>query len=238
MLKNKFIKLSLIEKIELYFIILIFFTITFIIIQNIVIVQDTNISVKQKLYVKNLSDKIVIKKQKEIMDYIETTLGKFNLFVQSIVSSDNAILITINSPFDTAINLLQLLEQHLIIEELSFNKIDAFDDIIQTKIVIGSYYFLNKNQKNKESISVKDPFHKKPIEPSISLENKPTKKVHQDRIQIDAIVANEVLIEGDWYKEGDIFHKRFRVKIEPTVVKFVDNQSHKTITIRLESDEN
>jgi len=238
MLKNKFIKLSFKEKIELYSIVLIFFIILFVIIQKIVIVQDTNIPNKQKLYVKNLVDKIVVKKDKEIIDYIETKIAKYDVFVQSMTSSSHTVCLTINSSFDTAIKLLQQLNQHLLIEEFSLNKLNSRNNLIQTKIIIVSNYFLNQNQKGKKIISVKDPFRSKAITPSISLENKPIQKVPQDTIQIDAIVANEALIEGDWYKKGDIFHKRFIVKIEPTVVKFVDKRSHKTITIGLESDEN
>ena len=238
MLKSNFEQLSFRQKVELYFIVPIFFTIIFIFLQKILIIKEPNILQKQQqLSVQSLSDKIVVRNSKEIMDYIETQIAKHDIFIQSTTISNHTISLSINSSFDSLIEFLYILEQHLIIEEFSLDRLEPNSKMIKSRVVFLSEYFVNPNQKEKIVKNIKNPFfHESKIIVSTE-ENTMINKSKSTMLQVDAIVTNEVLIQGNWYKKGDIFQKIKIVQIDPTVVKVLHQETNKIEIIRLDIDE-
>jgi len=238
MLKSNFEQLPFRQKVELYFIIPIFFTIVFIILQKLLIIKEPSIVQKQQqLSVKSLSDKIVVKNNKEIMDYIETQIAKHDIFVQSMATSNHNISLSVNSSFDTLIKFLYILEQHLIIEEFSLDRVEPNSKMIKSRVVFLSEYFVNPNQKEKIVKNIKNPFFQESEIIVSTEENRMINKSKSTMLQVDAIVTNEVLIQGDWYKKGDIFQKIKIVQIEPTVVKVLHQETNTIEVIRLDIDE-
>ncbi len=238
MLKSNFEQLPFRQKVELYFIVPIFFTIVFIILQKRLIIKEPSIVQKQQqLSVKSLSDKIVVKNNKEIMDYIETQIAKHDIFVQSMTTSNHNISLSVNSSFDTLIKFLYILEQHLIIEEFSLDRVEPNSKMIKSRVVFLSEYFVNPNQKEKIVKNIKNPFFQESEIIVSTEENTMINKSKSTMLQVDAIVTNEVLIQGDWYKKGDIFQKIKIVQIDPTVVKVLHQETNKIETIRLDIDE-
>jgi len=236
MLKSNFEQLPFRQKVELYFIIPIFFTIIFIFLQKLLIIKEPNI-VEQQLSVKSLSDKIVVKNNKEIMDYIETQIAKHDIFVQAMTTSNHTISLNINSSFDPLIEFLYILEQHLIIEEFSLDRVEPNSKMIKSRVVFLSEYFVNPTQKEKIVKNIKNPFFQETKTIVLKEENTIINKSQSTMLQVDAIVTNEVLIQGDWYKKGDIFQKIKIVQIEPTVVKVLHQETNKIEIIRLDIDE-
>jgi len=236
MLKSNFEQLPFRQKVELYFIIPIFFTIIFIFLQKLLIIKEPNI-VEQQLSVKSLSDKIVVKNNKEIMDYIETQIAKHDIFVQAMTTSNHTISLNINSSFDPLIEFLYILEQHLIIEEFSLDRVEPNSKMIKSRVVFLSEYFVNPTQKEKIVKNIKNPFFQETKTIVLKEENTIINKSQSTMLQVDAIVTNEVLIQGDWYKKGDIFQKIKIVQIEPTVVKVLHQETNTIEVIRLDIDE-
>ncbi|MCD4758045.1 MAG: hypothetical protein K8R39_07230 [Arcobacteraceae bacterium] len=236
MLKSNFEQLPFRQKVELYFIIPIFFTIIFIFLQKLLIIKEPNI-VQQQLSVKSLSDKIVVKNNKEIMDYIETQIAKHDIFVQAMTTSNHTISLNINSSFDPLIEFLYILEQHLIIEEFSLDRVEPNSKMIKSRVVFLSEYFVNPTQKEKIVKNIKNPFFQETKTIVLKEENTIINKSQSTMLQVDAIVTNEVLIQGDWYKKGDIFQKIKIVQIEPTVVKVLHQETNTIEIIRLDIDE-
>jgi len=236
MLKSNFEQLPFRQKVELYFIIPIFFTIIFIFLQKLLIIKEPNI-VEQQLSVKSLSDKIVVKNNKEIMDYIETQIAKHDIFVQAMTTSNHTISLNINSSFDPLIEFLYILEQHLIIEEFSLDRVEPNSKMIKSRVVFLSEYFVNPTQKEKIVKNIKNPFFQETKTIVLKEENTIINKSQSTMLQVDAIVTNEVLIQGNWYKKGDIFQKIKIVQIDPTVVKVLHQETNKIEIIRLDIDE-
>lgn len=236
MLKSNFEQLPFRQKVELYFIVPIFFTIIFIFLQKLLIIKEPNI-VQQQLSVKSLSDKIVVKNNKEIMDYIETQIAKHDIFVQAMTTSNHTISLNINSSFDPLIEFLYILEQHLIIEEFSLDRVEPNSKMIKSRVVFLSEYFVNPTQKEKIVKNIKNPFFQETKTIVLKEENTIINKSQSTMLQVDAIVTNEVLIQGDWYKKGDIFQKIKIVQIEPTVVKVLHQETNTIEIIRLDIDE-
>ncbi len=238
MLKNNFENLPLREKIQLYFIVAIFFILVFVFLQELFFVDGKKESEqKQYLSLKSLSNKIVVKNNKELIDYIETELAKDTLFVQSITTSNQTISLNINGSFDSVIQFLHRVEQHLVIDEFFLDKSDSNTTMIKSRIVFLNHYFANPNQHDVVLKNIKNPFENENISVVEKKESQREKEVQVKSIQIEAIIFNEVFIDGDWYKIGDIFQENKIVQIEPTLVEFVDTKTNKIKTIRLEIDE-
>ena len=83
-------------------------------------------------------------------------------------------------------------------------------------VVIATQRFYKK--EDEDLLNIPNPFKKR------HKVNKKTKNIH-----IDAIITNEVLIEGEWYKKGDTI-KRFVIsKISTFEVIFKDKHTQKYI---------
>ena len=238
MLKNNFDKLLFRQKIQLYFLIPIFFVIIFIVLQEQFFIDAKKmLPQKQQFSIQSLSDKIVVKNNKEIIDYIETELAKYKIFVQSITTSNQTISLSIKSSFDSMIQFLYTLEQHLVIEEFFLEKLDANTTNIKSRIVFLNHYFANPNQRDVVLNDIKNPYEIESRIPIQKEQNKVKEKLQVKSIQIDAIMLNEVFIEGDWYTIGDIVQDNKIVKIEPTLIKLLNQTTKNIKVIRLESDE-
>jgi hypothetical protein len=236
MLKSNFEKLPLRQKVELYLIVPIIFIIIFIFLEKLLIIEESNIpQEKQQLSIKSLSNKIVVKNDKDIIDYLETQIAKGNIFVHSITTSSQTISLTVSSSLEALMQFLHILEQHLVIEEFSLDKVEQNSKVIKSKVVILSGYFTNQNQKDTALAIRKNPFFDKEITTSQKVKIKTISKVEK-QIQVDAIVKNEVLIQGNWYKKGDKFQENTIVQIESSVVKILNNETNKIKIIRLEDE--
>jgi hypothetical protein len=202
----------------------------FITLENFVFFKEERKKLQpQNLYsVKNLTNKITLKNNQFIIDYIENLIAKQDIFIEGLKTTEHTFSFSINGSFDTIIQFLYRLEQHFIIEEFFLKSMDIDNSKIQCRIVFLNHYFLNQDQKDNLLQNIINPFvnQKKTLLTS-----------GQKSIQLDAIVLDEVFIAGEWYKKGDMFLGYQIVHIEPKVIKLMNNQTNKIKIIKLEDDE-
>ncbi len=230
MLKNSFEKLSLRDKILLYIIVIIGFGFLFVMVKDFTLVEDENRTLQYNKYltIKSLSNKITIKNNKSILEYIENELSKSDIFIDSIKSTKQIISLTISGDFQVVITALQELDYHLIMEEFFLNKSEGDDNRVQVRVVFLNNYFLNQNRKLNEIKSITTTF-----------ENNRTKKMPKVQIQsivINAIIGDEVFIESEWYKKEDSYLDYKITEIEKDFIKLLHSKTAKTKIIRLQND--
>lgn len=230
MLKNNFEKLSLRDKILLYIIVVIGFGFLFVVLEDFLFKEDKNTKLQHNkhLSIRSLSNKIIIKNNKSILEYIEKELAKSDIFIDSIKSTKQIISLTISGDFQIVITALQELDYHLIIEEFFLNKSELDNNRVQVRVVFLNHYFLNQNKKLNGVKNIITFF-----------ENNRTKiipKIQTQPIVIDAIIDDEVFIESEWYKKKDSYLDYKIVEIEKDFIKLLHIRTTKTKIIRLQND--
>ena len=233
MLKNKFEQLPFRDKLLLYLLVPIFFVLVFISLQKIYLSDDTVIVSQKQFNVQSLANKIVIKSNQEILDYIEIKIAQQKILVQSLTVTEQIISLSVQSSFDEIVKFLYVIEQHLVIEEFSLEKEISSILKMKSKIVLLNHYFANPIQKDSILKNSINPFEIKNITLSNERNNemKPIKP-----LDVGAIVSNEVFIDGDWYTLGDIVHEYKIIFIGAKSVKLINQKTNKTTTIRLEDE--
>lgn len=232
MLKNSFETLSFRDKILLYIIVVIGFLFLFILLEKFVFIEEKQKKVQhdKSVSIKSLADKIVIKHDKFIFEYIENELGKEDILIDSISAGKQTISLDISGSFRVIMSVLHELESHLIIEEFVFSKSELKDNMVQIRVVFLNHYFINQNKISNKIKNIINPFESNTtnIMTKIQPQIKP--------ILIDAIIGDEVLIEDIWYKKDESYLDYKIVKIEKTFVKLLDIQTKEAKTIRLEDE--
>jgi len=231
MLKNSFEKLSLIEKIELYCIIIIFFVILFTFSKNILPKIETKSKISQikQYHLTNLENKIALKSDKAIIDYIEKVIEKNNLFSPSISQENNSIFLSIEGSFEEIMNTLNILQKHFILENFTIFKSDNNQTKVKSTVLLVNKYFLNQNLKSKKLQNLVKPFKN-------SKQNNSKKKKTKE-IQLDAIVGNDIFIDSKWYKKGDSIQNYTIIQIKSNFIKILNTKTKKAKIIRLHNDD-
>jgi len=225
--KRYFKKLNLLQKVEIYLLVIIFygsiiwffddiFTELFKTKQN-----DKSIKAFQKdIY--NIRQKVTLKSNIEFLNFIESNMIKYNIINKAINLKDNYINIKMQGKFIDIINMLNVISLHTSIKMFSFFKNDISNSVI-CDIEIKSKYFFNQYKEYKKLQNVPNPFFKETINDM--------KKI--TKLKIGAIVSDEVLIFGDWYKVGDIINDYKILNIDKNFIKIINikNNTKKEIFI-------
>jgi len=225
--KRYFKKLNLLQKVEIYLLVIIFygsiiwffddiFTELFKTKQN-----DKSIKAFQKdIY--NIRQKVTLKSNIEFLNFIESNMIKYNIINKVINLKDNYINIKMQGKFIDIINMLNVISLHTSIKMFSFSKNDISNSVI-CDIEVKSKYFFNQYKEYKKLQNVPNPFFKDTINDM----KKSTK------FKIGAIVSDEVLIFGDWYKVGDSINDYKILDIDKNFIKIINikNNTKKEIFI-------
>lgn len=231
MLKNSFEKLSLLQKIELYSIIIILFVLLSTFSKEILPKIDVKSKISQikQYHLTNLEDKITLKSDKEIIDYIEKIIEKNNLFAPSISKENNGIFLVMEGSFEEIMNTLNILQKHFIIEEFSLFKSDNNQTNVKNTVLLLNKYFLNQNLKSKKLQNLVNPFKNN--------KKKDSKREKTKEIQLNAIVGNNVFIDSKWYTQGDIIQDYTIIQIKSNFIKISNIKTKEIKIIRLHNDD-
>lgn len=225
--KRYFKKLNLLQKVEIYLLVIIFygsiiwffddiFTELFKTKQNYKSIK----TFQKDIY--NIKQKVTVKSNIEFLNFIESNMIKYNIINKVINLKDNYISIKMQGKFIDIINMLNVISLHTSIKMFSFSKNDISNSVI-CDIEVKSKYFFNQYKEYKKLQNVPNPFFKETIDDM--------KKI--TKLKIGAIVSDEVLIFGDWYKVGDIINNYKILNIDKNFIKILNikNNTKKEIFI-------
>jgi len=231
--KLYFEKLKLIQKIEIYILVVMFYgTLLYFyddIMKNFNQKVEPNKAVllyQQKL--QSLSSKIVDKKDIKVISFIENNGSKYNVFIETMSINQNRLNIKLHGKFDEVMNLLHLYQTHMKI--ISF-KLFKYKEKIYCELQLDNQYFFNKDKKFTKLKNLHDPF--------LTLQHKMVNKkkvILKKDLKLMAIVSNEVLINGSWYRLNDIINNSKIVKINQSSIELQNIQNDQLHILKVNNE--
>jgi hypothetical protein len=230
--KIYFEKLNLLQKLEIYLLIVIFYgTILYFYDEIIFNFKVPNpIKESQLIIYKNNLDiidkKISIKNKISIVNLIDKNNAKYKIKIESLNIQENKISLKFYGIFIDMINILNFYQTHFII---TYYKLENINGILHCDLKIDTKYFFNENLKIKFNKNLPNPFFYKKIK---KLDYVKPKKV----LKLYAIVLNEVLINGIWYKQEDIIHDNKIIKINTNSIELLNIKKNIKFKLKVHSE--
>lgn len=219
--KQYYNSLSFIQKVEIYGIVILCYIFIALVYNDIYFSQDN----KTEKSIQIITKKIVQNKIKhftnvELLSYIENKSIQFTLDILDMKFTKKTIILQITGSFINEIHFLEHIQENFVILkcELKKEKKEIMLDLI---IDIRKYF-------DKEDVvlsNIPNPF----------LGQKKRKK-RDNSIKIDAIISDEVLIEGDWYKKGAVIKGFIISHISDTEVLFIQKNTHKKMIRKITNE--
>ena len=228
-LKINFLKLSLIQKIELYIIVVIFYVLAIYIyneffIHNNTIKTTSKISSSSINKVQNLKSKVTQKNSTYLFKLIEQKSETLDCFIYDIKIQEQTMKLSIKGKLNNIINFLNYLQNHFIIQqfELIYEKNTLF-----STITLDTLYFYNPHKIYNKITNIPNPF--------INISKNYNIKIEKiDAIlKIDAIVDSNIFINNKWYKQNDIVDGKKILSVELNRVELIDIKTSKKIYIKV-----
>ena len=220
--KKYFNSLRIVQKIEVYLIILIFYGFIFIYHQDIIgffINQEVQETTQSDIITKSSklkNTKVSFITDLELVNYMTKQSKNRDIVIDEYRLYKNHVELKIDGYFNSLVNLLLEIQNHFHI--ISFEITENNDGLTLT-IVVKKNYFYNDDTPIIIKQRVENLFESE----------KNTPVVLRDEIKIMAIVANEVLIEGIWYKQNDVIDGYRVVNINKESIELFDIQKKQKI---------
>lgn len=214
--KNLFENLNFSQKLQLYFIVPMVFWLLLLLLENYII-QDTKKDIENKLTTIDISTHKIEKVNISEMIYQIQSKGKdYNLKTKSIQRKEKAILVEFDGDYTNILGFLQKIKLHY--EIFSFEVLKE-KNLTRLHLTINNQYFFNKDSVNKEFNTAKK-----------TIINKVIKQV---QIKLEAIIDNEVLIDGLWYKKGETYKQNKIIDIKRKFIKLQNKATKKVVKMEL-----
>jgi len=220
--KKYFNSLRIVQKIEVYLIILIFYGFIFIYHQDIIgffINQEVQETTQSDIITKSSklkNTKVSFITDLELVNYMTKQSKNRDIVIDEYRLYKNHVELKIDGYFNSLVNLLLEIQNHFHI--ISFEITENNDGLTLT-IVVKKNYFYNDDTPIIIKQRVENLFESE----------KNTPVVLRDEIKIMAIVANEVLIQGIWYKQNDVIDGYRVVNINKESIELFDIQKKQKI---------
>ncbi len=204
MIKNRFEVLPLSQKIQLYLLIPLVYGLVFILYNNFYANEIEGTNPKK---IQKVSYDIKHLKPMEVISFFEDKIQSYSLKTKSLKTKEKFLVLEITGTFENLTAFLQKMQTHFQIISFKFiqeEKLKKFNLIVDTQ------WFFNTKLITKEFI------------------------VNQKKgIKIDAIIDQEVLIDGVWFTKGEICNGLKIVSIQKDSVKFIELQTKKEVIVEL-----
>ncbi len=224
-IKKSFENISLIQKIEIYILTIIFFvSLNFIYdeyFQNKTVITNNSTINTQNMNI--LKSKITKKDKNQIIKELDNIANNFKITITSSSYSKENISLKFSGGFTNLVNFLNYLSIHFNIEdfELSLNE----KDFIST-VKLNTKYYYNSNLTYKPNLNIVNPFIN--IEHNISKSN--------INFKLTAIVSDNVCINEQWCTQNSIINNHKVVSIEKNMVELENIQTNKRFTLKVYDD--
>lgn len=198
--KKYFESLRVLQKIEVYLIVVIFYSLLFIYhkeIINLVTLQKSSTTQDlqrvQKRASKSSDTKISSITNLELVNYMTKQSKNSNIIIEEYKVYTNYLELKVNGSFNFLLDYLLEMQNHFYI--ISFEILEN-NDLLSATIVVKRNYFYEglKSQKNLKSQKIENIFQ---VQKSV-------KFIPKEKIKIMAIINDEVLVDGIWYKKDDL----------------------------------
>ena len=215
--KSTFENLTTIQKLQLYLIIPMIFWLLLFLFENYLIVNFKSDSLQKNSSVIDIpKNKIENMSISKIIQYIEQKAKYYKLKIQSIQSKQKTIMVEINGSYLNTLGFLQKIKLHYQIR--NFEVIQE-EKLTRLYITLNNEYFFNKDSMEKE----------------FSKENIQSKSI-LIKVKLEAIVGNEVLIDGVWFKQGEIYKQYEIIDINNSFIKLQKKEIKQLIKVELNNE--
>ena len=222
-IKKYFESLSFVQKIEVYFIVIIFYISLAIFYKEIISFVDSYFLPQNSSHIilktKKNNQKIIRLTNNEVIHYIdEISIQKRLRIIESKIIK-HSISIVAQGEYSEIITFLNTLQNHFLIQKF---QISDENDFIELSISINTKFFYTNVENHISTLA--NPFFQDKIK-----EKKDTVQKIEKDFDITAILGDEVLIEDKWYDLKDqIFEYKISIINENSVV-FTNILTHKKI---------
>lgn len=237
--KLYFQKLAPLQKLELYLLIIMFYGVLLYFssdIYNSFNKTENNIKSPKILEYQNnlkiINSRITTKSKISIVNIIEKNNLKHNIFIESINIQDYKVDLKFSGSFIDVINILNFYQTHFLI---LYYKIDNVSNKIYCNMQLDIKYMFNENKKNNTIKKLSNPFLVKKV---VKIKKKivPKKVVKKIPLKISAIISSDVLINNNWYEEGDIVNNNKIIKIGIDSVELLDIEKNRKYKLKVHND--
>jgi hypothetical protein len=222
--KQKFESLSSFQKIEMVLIILIFYG-------GVLYYVDHFVSFKNKKIIDeirntqllNLTQKIDTIPYNKVLQYVQNRLVILDINNFSLIVQNQQLSLEFQTEYKKCMEFISILEKHFKIISLSIYPKKSF---LKVQMVLDTRNIYNKNDLKRKSIEFFNPFYfQKEIPKMIE---KQEKSFTVPTFQIDGVLADEVLVNQQWYQLGESVQNNQIIKIEQDRVLFKNKMTQKT----------
>jgi len=241
--KLYFEKLGIVQKIELYLLIIMLYGVVLYFSEDIFSSFKTNSNNEKSLEIlhyqnnlKSINKKISAKNNITIVNIIDKNSIKNKVFIESINVQNSRIDLKFNGNFIDVINMLKFYEMHFLIK---YSKLENLGNKLYCDLKIDTKYFFNEREIQKRIKKLSNPFiakKKKQKKKKIVQPKKIVPKPHVKPIKILAIVSSDILIDDTWYTIGDIVNNNKILKIDINSVEFLDIKKNKKYLLKVDNE--
>ncbi|MEA3512842.1 MAG: hypothetical protein U9R37_04520 [Campylobacterota bacterium] len=222
--KKYFENLSLKEKVQLYLLVFMFYgtvvyffdDLDFKYIENKV-VNSKDIETKDKI--SEIKNKFSKKDKLFILKKIENQAISFDVIVDNIKFKENCTSLSLKGKYLNVVNLVQYYDIYFIIKSLQF---EYKDKELICKVKLDTKYIYNDENIYTYDKNIPNPF---------VYNTKSTKEKKNNKLVINAILNNKVLIDNNWYAKDDIVNKQKIIKIDINYIEVLKSDIIKRIYI-------
>lgn len=228
-IKKYFESLTTFQKVEVYLIVLMSYFLVFIFIDDIDnMIYDNKIEQHPKSVVSSQSTKkerVESLKSDEIINIIDniSKVNKVTILESQILS--HSVQIKLEDNYDNVINFLNHLENSF---EIKNFEILAENGVITLSVSFGRKYNYSSIKDTIKNIKIRNPFYVN--------NDKIASKVPTKDFKITAILDDEVLVDGAWYKHSNILYDYKIVSIQPNEVLLEHIRTKQHITKKVSNE--
>lgn len=225
--REKYEQLAFFQKLELYLIILIVYF-------GIYYYFENSMSFDKQMRFDQSSNKLISKKIQQIssnkaLELVQQKLIESHIQEDSLTIQGKNLLLEFQSSYNKSFRFLQFLENHFSIEYLN---IDAQKSFLKIKVILNIKNIFDIQQSKFINGKLGNPFYFKSTRQN-KIEKIKTDNFIVPQIQIDAILDNEILIDGVWYGLNDSIKDNKIIKIEQERVIFKNLLHKKKFIIKM-----
>lgn len=233
--KSSFEKLSSIQKIELYLLVLMLYGSIVYFYEDIFPpkqILDTRNNIELLRYQKELkllNSKIIKKEELYNIKSLEDKAKEFNLFIKSLSIDKNCVNMQLRGDFLSLTNFLNYAQLYYHIGQFVFDK-NGVNLHLNIKYLYNEKYTYIKIQ------DLANPFKKQRIKPDILVIKKPQKIVQHKDIKVMAILLDEVCIDNKWYKKKQIVSNYKILAINISEIEVLNMKTNKINILKLNNE--
>jgi len=228
-IKDIFLKLSFLQKIEIYILVVIFFGVIYFNIPIDIVKNIEKPTLNNSKYIeqlKQLKTKIVKKENLVVTKLLIDKSSHYDILILSSKNSKNQIELNIEGKFFDIFNFLNFIKNHFIINNLSLQKEKSY---IVCIIKLNTKYLYNQNIQTSTLDNIPNPF----INYKTKIKNK-VEKIKQDgTLKLFAIIDKNILINNSWCKLNDIVGNYKIIEISLNEVKLLNQETKEKRSLKV-----